>query len=374
MQKYIKYPYLCKNSVHVHAKTKTMSKRITIIGAGMMGSALAFPAAENGNDVRIVGTCLDDSIIDGYIKTRKHEKFCRPFPDNVKFYYFKDWERIAADSDFIIGGVSSFGVDWFLEEILTKLDPDIPVLSVTKGLRATEDGSLLSYPGYWESELAKRGIHRSICAIGGPCTSYELVFMDPSEVGFCGKDEAALRMMKEAMQRPYYHISLTNDVIGLESAVALKNAYAMAVTLAVGLNTRWHGEDEPQHYNSQAGTFTQAVRETHALMQMQGGTFESECIGLGDLYVTIFSGRTRRCGVLMGQGLNYDEVTEALAGITLESLVITRVMGEAIRRKAELGLVDLGQFPLLMHIVEILDKGKADADLPWEAFTFEHLK
>lgn len=112
----------------------------------------------------------------------------------------------------------------------------------------------------------------------------------------------------------------------------------------------------------------------HLKVSVQGGTFESECIGLGDLYVTIFSGRTRRCGVLMGQGLNYDEVTEALAGITLESLVITRVMGQAIRRKAELGLVDLKDFPLLMHIVDILDKGKADADLPWEAFIFEHLK
>ena len=140
------------------------------------------------------------------------------------------------------------------------------------------------------------------------------------------------------------------------------------------LNIRWHGEEEPQHYNSQAGTFTQAVRETHALMLMQGGEFESECIGLGDLYVTIFSGRTRRCGVLMGKGLNYDQVTEALAGITLESLVITRIMGNAIRRKAELGLVDLRDFPLLMHIVDILDHGKSDSDIPWEAFTFEHLK
>jgi glycerol-3-phosphate dehydrogenase (NAD(P)+) len=292
----------------------------------------------------------------------------------VEFVYFKDWKKAVEDADFVIGGVSSFGVDWFLEEILTQLDPEMPVLSVTKGLRATEDGTLLSYPGYWESELAKRGIHRTVCAVGGPCTSYELVFKDPTEVGFCGKNSDHLRMMKEAMARPYYHISLTNDVIGLESAVALKNAYAMAVTLAVGLNTRWHGEDEPQHFNSQAGTFSQAVRETHALMQIQGGTFESECIGLGDLYVTIFSGRTRRCGVLMGQGMNYDEVTEALAGITLESLVITRVMGNAIRRKAELGLLDLRDFPLMMHIVDILDKGAADADLPWEAFTFEHLK
>ena len=222
-----------------------MKKTITIIGAGMMGSALAFPAAENGNDVRIVGTCLDDEIIDGYIKTHKHEKFCRPFPDNVRYYYFKDWKEAIKGADFIIGGVSSFGVEWFLEEILKNLDPSIPVLSVTKGLRGLPDGTLISYPGYWESELAKVGIHREICAIGGPCTSYELVFMDPSEVAFCGRDRKALTMMKEAMQRPYYHISLTDDVIGLESAVALKNAYAMAVTLAVGLNIRWHGEDEP---------------------------------------------------------------------------------------------------------------------------------
>ena len=76
----------------------------------------------------------------------------------------------------------------------------------------------------------------------------------------------------------------------------------------------------------------------------------------------------------MGKGLNYDEVTEALAGITLESLVITRVMGEAVRKKAALGLLDLKNFPLLMHIVEILDKGMADADLPWEAFTFEKFR
>ena len=216
-------------------------KKITIIGAGMMGSALAFPAAENGHEVHIVGTCLDDKIIDGYLATGKHEKFCRPFPENVNYHYFKDWKTVVEGSDFVIGGVSSFGVDWFLEEILIQLDPEMPVLSVTKGLRATDDGSLLSYPGYWMSELAKRGIHRDICAVGGPCTSYELVFKDPTEVAFCGWDNEVLRMMKQAMQRPYYHISLTNDVIGLESAVALKNAYAMAVTLAVGLNIRWHG-------------------------------------------------------------------------------------------------------------------------------------
>ena len=37
---------------------------VTIVGAGMMGSALAFPARENGNEVRLVGTHLDREIIE----------------------------------------------------------------------------------------------------------------------------------------------------------------------------------------------------------------------------------------------------------------------------------------------------------------------
>ena len=192
-----------------------MKKTITIIGAGMMGSALAYPAFENGNEVRLVGTPLDRDIIDGCLKDNKHLKFDIPFPQGIKYYQFEDWKTAVEGADFVIGGVSSFGVDWFLTEVLAHLDPSIPVLSVTKGLINLEDGTLISYPDYWQRELAKMGIEREVCAIGGPCTSYELVFHDQTEVAFCGKNTADLKMMKEAMATDYYHISLTNDVIGL---------------------------------------------------------------------------------------------------------------------------------------------------------------
>lgn len=336
-----------------------------------MGSSLAFPAAENGHDVRIVGTSLEDDGITALKKTPLHPKLSRPFPENVTYYYFKDWQKAVEGADFVIGGVSSFGVEWFLDEVLRKLDPSIPVLSVTKGLLSLPDGNLITYPRYWEKALKKDGIRREICAVGGPCTSEDLVAMDPTEVAFCGRDKEDLRMMRDTLERPYYHISLTDDVVGLECAVALKNAYALAVTLAVGLHVQAHGEDAPERFNSPAGTFTQAVREIHALMQLVGGTFESEAIGLGDLYVTICHGRTRNAGILMGKGLSANEITEALAGMTLESLVITRVMGEAVRRKAEQGLLDLKDFPLLMHVVSILDGHHPDVTLPWRDFTFE---
>ena len=348
-----------------------MANTITIIGAGMMGSALAFPARENGNSVRLVGTPLDKEIIDNCKACGRHLKFDRDFPEGVEYYYFEEWKSAVEGADFVIGGVSSFGVDWFLENILEELDPSIPVLSVTKGLINLPDGTLISYPEYWKRKLARKGIKRYICAIGGPCTSYELVSHDQTEVAFCGKDSGTLRMMKEAMRTSYYHISLTDDVEGLESAVALKNGYALAVAMTIGLVNR--NLDGNLHYNSQAGAFYQAVKEMRLLLEMQGASRDCENIGIGDLYVTVYGGRTRKIGILLGEGKTYEEAIRILSGVTLESLVVSRRVYAAISRKAELGKADMTLFPMLRHVAEVLDEGK-DAELPWDEFTFENLR
>ncbi len=347
-----------------------MKRKIAIIGSGMMGSALAFPARENGHEVNLVGTPLDKDIIDACRKTGRHPKFESDFPAGVKYFQFEEWKEAVKGVDFVIGGVSSFGVDWFLEEVLSYLDPSIPVLSVTKGLINLEDGTLISYPDYWERALAAKGIKREICAIGGPCTSYELVYHDQSEVAFCGKDSSVIRMMKETLTTDYYHISLTNDVIGLESAVALKNGYALAIAMTIGLVNRHHGPEAGLHFNSQAAAFYQAVKEMRFLLEMQGASRNCENIGIGDLYVTVYGGRTRKIGILLGEGKSYEEALQLLAGVTLESLVVARRVYKAMVRKAELGQADLSMFPMLCHAAAVLDKGK-DAELPWEDFTFD---
>ena len=347
-----------------------MKRKIVILGAGMMGSALAFPARENGNEVYLIGTPLDEDIIETCISTGRHPKFDRDFPEGVHYVHFHDWSESVKDADFVIGGVSSFGVEWFLEEVLVHLNPKIPVLSVTKGLLNLEDGSLISYPDYWEQELAKKGIIRTVNAIGGPCTSYELVYHDQTEVAFCGKKTSEIKMMKEAMQTGYYHISLTNDVLGLESAVALKNGYALAVAMTIGLVNRHNGPQAGLHYNSQAGAFYQAVKEMRLLLEMQGASCDCENIGIGDLYVTVYGGRTRKIGILLGEGTPYDEAMKDLAGVTLESLVVARRVYKAVETKAARGLLNLSDFPMLCHASAVLDEGK-DAELPWELFTFD---
>ncbi len=343
---------------------------VTIIGSGMMGSALAFPARENGHEVRLVGTPLDREIIDACKRTGRHPKFVKDFPSGIKYYQTDEMANAISGADMIIGGVSSFGVDWFGEVVLPAIPESTPILSVTKGLWNTPEGKLLTYPELWEMRLAEAGLTREICAIGGPCTSYELVAHDQTEVAFCGKNLKTLRMFKEIMSTSYYHISLSTDVVGIESAVALKNGYALGIALTIGLNQKEFGLDSELHFNSQAAVFGQATKEMYKLLCLQGaGTLENLCVGAGDLYVTVYGGRTRLVGILLGRGLNIDEARAELAGVTLESLVVAVRVAEAVKTLAARGKVDISEFPLLSHIDEILTE-KKPVNIPWESFTF----
>ena len=342
---------------------------ITIVGAGMMGSALAFPTRENGNEVRLVGTHLDRDIIDACRATNQHPKFDRVFPEGVSYYQIEELDEALKGADFVIGGVSSFGVDWFADKVLPAIPDGTPLLTVTKGLMDTEDGKLLTYPDLWAKKLETLGKNVPLNAVGGPCTSYELVAHDQTEVSFCGYDIEILEMLRSAMKTDYYHISITTDVTGIESAVALKNGYALGIALTIGLNQKNLGDDT-LHFNSQAAVFGQAAKEMYRLLEFQNAlTLNNMCVGYGDLYVTVYGGRTRLVGILLGKGLNIDEAKAELNGVTLESLVVAERVARAIKLNIANGTVDAKDFPLLLHIDEIITQRK-EVNIPWEAFTY----
>lgn len=343
---------------------------VTIVGAGMMGSALAFPCRENGNEVRIVGTHLDRDIIDACKRTNRHPKFERDFPLGISFYHVEELKNAIEGSDLIIGGVSSFGVKWFAEAVLPEIPDGTAVLTVTKGLIDTDDGRLITYPHFWGEKLASLGKKVSLNAVGGPCTSYELVAHDHSAVSFCGDNMQILEYIKGLMQTDYYHISITTDVVGVESAVALKNGYALGIALTIGVNRKAMGDDT-LHFNSQAAVFGQAVREMYKLLEFQGAlSLDNLAVGLGDLYVTVYGGRTRLVGILLGEGLGIDEAKARLNGVTLESLVVAERVARAIRKNIAKGSLKEEDFPLLLHIDDIIT-GKTEVKLPWDKFTYK---
>lgn len=340
---------------------------ITVVGAGMMGTAIAFPASENGNEIRLVGTPLDREIIDHARKTGEHLTLKRRIPKGFSFFQIEALDEALKGADLLVSGVSSFGVDWFLKEILPVIPQELPVLAVTKGMQDTEDGGLIPYPHLYAQQLDRK---LSLNAVGGPCTSYELADHDPTEVCFCGENMETLRKIKGMFETDYYHISLSTDVVGVECAVAMKNAYALAVTLAVGLSERIEGAGGTLHYNSQAALFGQSVREMMRLLKLAGGADENIVYGAGDLYVTVFGGRTRMIGTLLGRGMRFEEAMAELEGVTLESIVIATRTARAVRALIKRGAARKEEFPLLLHVDDIINHNK-EVNIPWAAFEEE---
>lgn len=339
---------------------------ITVIGAGMMGSAITFPAADNGNTIRIVGTPLDREIIDHARATGEHLTLKRKMPAGITYYQYEEFAEALAGADLLIGGVSSFGLDWFIENIIPVIPEELPVLSITKGMVHLGAGKLISYPEVYRSKTDKK---ISFNAVGGPCTSYELADHDPTEVTFCGENIEQLRWIRSLFETDYYHVSLSTDVRGVECAVALKNAYALGVSLAIGMSYKREGR-QFEHYNSQAALFGQAVKEMIRLLDICEGGPENITLGAGDLYVTVFGGRTRRIGTLLGEGMSFDNAMETLRGVTLESIVIAGRTSEAVKELIAAGKATKEQFPLLLHIDELISQGKT-VNIPWDAFETE---
>ena len=357
---------------------------ITVICSGMMGSAITFPAAQNGHTIRLVGSPLDKDIIEHGKKTGEHLTLSlyrknndtigtdEPFvmPGAVSFHYIEEMEKCIKDADLIICGVSSFGLDWFCENVIPKLPESTPLLSISKGMidDGENKGHLISYPEYMQRFTDKK---LRIYAVGGPCTSYELAVQDPTEVTFCGPDMKTLRWLKQLFETDYYHISLSTDVHGVECAVALKNAYALGVALAIGLSYKKEGK-AIEHKNSQAGLFMQASREMYLLLNAFDSCAERNIfVGIGDLYVTVFGGRNRKLGALLGQGYTYNQSMEKLPGITMEGIVISHRTVKAVEQLAKLGKINIKDFPLLWHLKELL-QDEATVNIPWGSFTTEY--
>ena len=350
-----------------------MGKNITIIGLGQMGSALALIAAKAGNKVTAVGTPQDKEIIDSCIvNAGRHPRIEEVFPQNVSFAYSDGWRQACEGADYVIGAISSFGVDWFLEEILSVMDTSVPVVSAAKGLVGLDDGSLISYPEYWERALKAKGIKRDIYAIGGPGTAQEIRRGEHTHVAVCGRDADILKMIKSSLETDTFHISLTHDVHGLESAVAIKNAYALGVSMVIGYSSKHDPDPEHTHCNCQAAAYYQAAKEMVTYLKEEGACQESILIGLGDLYVTVTGARTRKLGILLGEGKSLEEATKILSGMTLESVVIIERLAKAVKAKVAKGQLRKEDFPMLLFVDKVLTQGQI-SQLPWKDFTYSEV-
>jgi glycerol-3-phosphate dehydrogenase (NAD(P)+) len=339
---------------------------VTIVGAGFMGSAMAWPLADNGHAVRLVGTPLDAEIIRQCRTEGRHPRLRRPLPAGVRPCVAEELAEAVAGAEIVVSGVNSRGVRWLGRALAPHLRPAQLVLAITKGLEIGPDGEVVILPDVLAAELPDGVRERlGLAAVGGPCIAGELAGRRETHVIFGARDVAVAERLAAACRTPYYHVGTTPDLVGLEVCAALKNAYAVAVGVAGGLLERRGGPDAAgaELHNLGAAIFGRACAEMDRLLRALGGTaaFAAGLAGAGDLYVTCQGGRTVRLGRLLALGHTPEEARAALAGETLEGLEIVGVMARALPALAERGRLGPEELPLLRGLIGLIVEGRSVA-------------
>jgi len=333
--------------------------RIVILGAGVMGSAMAIPAAAKSHDIDLIGTHLDDAIIRSVQGNGHHPKLNINLPAKVTAWLSSDLPALnISEADLIILGVSSAGVNWAIERLVEELKQPVPVLMITKGLYAQKEG-LYTFPDLVSGKLKERlGFDVPVMAVGGPCIAGELAVERDTMVVVTGHDQALLARVIGMINAPFYHARPSSDVTGVEICAAFKNFFALGVGWATGhLEQSDATDNNAKMFNLSAGLFTQSVRELQILSIALGGTSQSAegLAGVGDLYVTSLAGRNSRMGRLLGLGHSYTSAkTNYMAGDTVEGAELALAIGPTLEAMWADGRLNGESMPLSRAIVNAI--------------------
>ncbi len=346
--------------------------RIVILGAGVMGSAMAVPAGALGHHVDLVGTHLDEAIVRSVAGNGWHPRLGLALPATTRAL---DWTRLpqamAEAPDLVLLGVSSAGVGWAIDRLVETLRTPVPILMITKGLHA--DGETIEALPFVVARALKgrTGLAPPVFAVGGPCIAGELAARRDTRVVVTGATAEAAQATAGLFGAPFYHAAASADVIGVEVCAAFKNFYALAVGAAAGrLEAQGRAENGAAMHNVAAGLFAQAIAEMATLTQALGGdpATAAGLAGAGDLYVTCLAGRNSRMGRLLGLGRAYrDAKAEDMPDDTVEGAELARALGPTLERMVETGRLPGERLPLM---TAVLDAVTHDRPLTWDFARF----
>jgi glycerol-3-phosphate dehydrogenase (NAD(P)+) len=332
---------------------------IAILGAGVMGAAMAVPAAARGNRVALVGTHLDEEIIRSVAGNGLHPRLGLKLPEAVSAQSWTSFDAVMdGPVDLLILGVSSAGVDWAIDRIVQSVKRPVPVLLITKGLAGRGD-HIEVLPDYVHREvLARTGLDLPVLAVGGPCIAGELAAGRDTSVVVTGRAAAEIDSVIELLGATFYHARRSMDVAGVEVCAAFKNFFALAVGTAAGrLEREGKAGNGALMHNLAAGLFTQALAEMAVLVDSAGGRRETVAglAGAGDLYVTCMAGRNSRMGRLLGLGLTY-RAAKALhmPGDTIEGAELALSLGPTLETMLDRSLLPADAMPLTRAVLDAI--------------------
>jgi glycerol-3-phosphate dehydrogenase (NAD(P)+) len=331
-------------------------KKIVIIGAGAMGSAFAVPCADNSNEVFLVGSFLEDEVIDKIKNSNNfHPVLKSQLPKNIKVLKFSEFkDEIKKNIDLLVVGVSSKGIEWIGNEISKFYKSTVDILLLTKGLALIEN-KFETLAEKLDNILVENGIvNAKISAVAGPCLANGLVNRINSSVVLANENINVVKNIGSIISTNYYSTEYSDDLIGVEVCAATKNIYSMLIGASEGLSSKSLDNEIKKKYflNTAASLAYKAVAEMKSLTRKLNGKEESAygLAGLGDLYVSSAGGRNSKMGYYLGQGHLFKEAKEKfMKDITVEGADLAQEIGPKILKEFE-----EKEFPLLFSVIKCI--------------------
>ena len=276
--------------------------KITVLGSGGWGTALALLLTDNGHDVTLWSHSAQRSAL--LERTRENPRLPGvPLPEALHLSAGLDSLR---ESGVVVMATPSFAVRETARMAVPLLREDAVVVSAAKGV---ERDTALCMTQVIEEELGGKG---RTAALSGPSHAEEVGRRAPAGCVAAARDMAAAELVQDVFMNARFRVYTNGDVLGVELGAALKNVLALCCGVSDGMGL---GD------NAKALLMTRGMTETARLGVALGGRKETFAglSGIGDLIVTCTSmhSRNRRCGILVGQGKSVEEAMKEV-GATVE--------------------------------------------------------
>ena len=331
-------------------------KKIIIIGAGAMGSAFTVPCVENNNEVTLIGTHLENELIQNIKKNKNfHPTLQINLSPKLRIERFENLKAVIDNGvDIIVAAISSVGIEWFVNEISKFYKKNISIVLLTKGLAVIDD-ELITLSEKIKILLKKEGHSEiNISAIKGPCLAVGLANKMRTGTVIASQNIKEAQFLKKIISTEYYSTEISNDLDGVELSGAIKNIYSMIIGAAEGLsNPKSSIEVQSKYYlNTSASLIHRSISEMVEFVCYYGGKSETVygLAGLGDLYVSAIGGRNSMMGKYLGQGYLYKDAKELfMKDITVEGAELAFEIGPKILKDLK-----AKKFPLMFSILNTI--------------------
>ncbi|MBQ3556544.1 MAG: NAD(P)-dependent glycerol-3-phosphate dehydrogenase [Oscillospiraceae bacterium] len=309
--------------------------KVTVLGSGGWGTALALVLLENGNDVTLWSYTQEESDVLRQTGENPMLKGVK-LPPELKL---TTDINVVKGCQAVVLATPSFAVRSTAAALRQVADPGTVLISVAKGI---EKDTSLRLSQAIEEEV---GEQCPVVVLSGPSHAEEVGRHIPTAVVAAADDLKHAQLVQDLFMNTRFRVYTSTDRVGTEICAALKNVIALCAGCCDGLG---YGD------NTKAMLMTRGLAEIARLGVALGGKQESftGLAGVGDLIVTCCSmhSRNRRCGILVGQGMPIEQALKEIGAVVEGYYAAANARALAVKAGVEM--------PIAQMAYEVLYEGR----------------